>query len=79
MAVLLLENEIKCSLATKFLQMSFTVSNRETIGFAVKAVKFGVCANTLIMSSLHGSIPFTQKICTECPLNLTDIFLYVMV
>lgn len=79
MAVLLLENEIKCLLATKFLQMSFIVSNRETIGFTVKAVKFGVCANTLIMSSLHGSTPFTQKICTECPLNLTDIFLYVMV
>lgn len=79
MAVLLLESEIKCLLATKFLQMSFTVSNRETIGFTVKGVRFGVCANTLIMSSLHGSIPFTQKICTECTLNLTDIFLYVMV
>lgn len=79
MAVLLLENEIKCLLATKFLQMSFTVSNRETVGFTVKAVKFGVCTNSLIMSSLHGSIPFTQKICTECPLNFTDIFLYVMV
>lgn len=54
MAVLLLESEIKCLLATKSLQMSFTVSNRETIGLTVKAVKAGVCvhANTLIMSSL---------------------------
>lgn len=61
MAALLLESKIKCLLAAKFLQMSFTVSNRETVGFTVKALKFGVCADTLIMSSLHSSVPFTQK------------------
>lgn len=63
MAILLLESEINCFLAAKFLQMSLTVSNTETTGFAVRAVKFGVCANTLIMSSLHSSMSCTEKIC----------------
>lgn len=44
MAVLLLESEIKCLLATKTLQMSFTFSNRETSSCTVKAVKAGVFA-----------------------------------
>lgn len=42
MAALLLESEIKGLLAAKSLQMSFTVSNRETIGRTVKAVKADV-------------------------------------
>lgn len=63
MGVLLLESEITCLLAAELLQISFTVSNRETLGLAVKAMKSGVCANTLIMSSLHSSMTFTQKIC----------------
>lgn len=62
MVILLLESEIKCLLAAKFLQ-SFAVSNRQTIGLAVKAVKFGVCANRLIISSFCSSTAFTQKIC----------------
>lgn len=39
MSVLLLESEIKCLIATKSLQMSFAVSNRETMNCTVKAVK----------------------------------------
>lgn len=78
MAVLLLESEIKCLLAPKFLQMNFSVSKIETIGFVVKAVKFGVCANTLIISSL--STPFTQKKSVFLmPFNLIGIFICVIV
>jgi len=45
MAVLLPVSEIKCLLATKSLQMSFTVSDRETVGLAAKALE-AVCKYT---------------------------------
>ena len=50
MAVLLLESEIKCLLAAKSPQMSFTVSNRESIGLTMKAVKAGVYTDNVLSS-----------------------------
>lgn len=61
MAVLLPVSEIKCLLATKSLQMSFTISDSETVHLAAKALE-AVCKYTNGVLFLPSSILFTTEI-----------------